>query len=157
MLSRQTPCADLGGADWDGTRAHRQLELERKYKFRCTCPACGLSGDALTRSEARRRRMIELHRETMHNAPPDITACVAELCDLAEAEGLPEIWQRAAVIAAMRHAKEVGDAAAAVQWAKRGARIARLALGDDAPTTVKFDMVVKAWTTAVAMGTPLPG
>ena len=79
------------------------------------------------------------------------------LWGLAHAEGLPAVWQRTWVILAMRHAKEVGDAEVAIRWAERGAQSARLALGAQSPTTIKFEMVVRAWKTARAKGDPLPG
>lgn len=157
--------AYLGGAAWDSTRAHRQAQLLRKYRFVCDCAQCGLSGAALAASETRRRVMLQIREEVLEAAPAataaaahaDVPRRVAQLCELSEAEGLPAVWQRSAVIAAMRHAKEAGDAKSALAWAEAGARSARVALGADAPTTLKFEAVVKAWTSAIAAGAPLPG
>ena len=87
----------------------------------------------------------------------ELLAIVEALWGLAHAEGLPAVWYRTWVILAMRHAKEVGDAEAAIRWAERGAQCACLALGAESPTTIKFEMVVRAWKTARAKGDPLPG
>ena len=151
--------AYLGGAAWDSRRDRRREELWRKYKFRCTCDQCSLSGAAFKASEERRRRILEVRRRLLD---PELDcmpteALVETLWELAEAEELPAVWQRASVIAAMRAAKDAGDADAAIRWAERGARSALLALGADAPTTAKFEMVVKAWTTAKIKGESLPG
>lgn len=82
-----------------------------------------------------------------------------ELWEASAAEGLPAIWQRSAIIEAMMHANRTGDAHEALVWAERGARSARLALGAAAPTAVKFQAVVKAWSHAIAAtpSAPLPG
>ena len=150
--------AYLGGAAWDGTRTNRQLELERKYRFSCTCQACSLCGDALERSEARLRRMIAT-RESILASPPDLLERVEELCRLAEEEGQPIIWHRTAMLEAMMHAKQAGRAQEALGWAERGAESALLAMGAESPTTVKFEMVVTAFRNAMSRrpGAPLPG
>ena len=179
--------AYLGGTAWDGRRSRRREELWRKYRFWCTCEACSLSGESFACSEARRANLFEalelllrpedalgtalrrpedalgtaLQRpeDALGTAPgtAELLATVEALWGLAHAEGLPAVWYRAWVILAMRHAKEAGDAEAAIRWAERGAQSACLALGAGSPTTTKFEMVVRAWKTARAKGDPLPG
>ena len=161
--------AYLGGAAWDGRRSRRREELWRKYRFWCTCEACSLSGEAFACSEARRANLYEARElllraeDALGTAPgtapgtAELLATVEALWGLAHAEGLPAVWYRTWVILAMRHAKEAGDAEAAIRWAERGAQSACLALGAGSPTTTKFEMVVRAWKTARAKGDPLPG
>ena len=62
-----------------------------------------------------------------------------------------------AIIAAMRAARDGGDAELAIDLAGRGKSAAELALGLDSSTAKTFDMVVKAWTRARDAGDPLPG
>ena len=157
--------AYLGGGDgWDGTRASRRAELARKYRFDCACAACSLTGDALQLSERRRQRMRAIHRLLYGTAAAAATAAdrstsVRELWALSDAENLPAVWNRSAIIEAMMHAKSVGNAEEALAWAQKGALCSRLALGEEAQTTRKFNAVVKAWTRAMAQrpGAPLPG
>lgn len=158
-LGRGPP--DLSRLGWD-ERARRQLELSRKYKFECVCAACCLTGAPLAASEARRRRIATLREALVEDddvgrPPPAVLADAAELCELADAEGLPAVWQSDVIIRAMRAAKEAGRAAEAIRWAERGARDSRLALGAKASATLKFDAVLRAWRRAVAAGDPLPG
>ncbi len=153
--------AYVGGAAWDGRRTCRREELWRKYRFRCSCEVCILRGAALSGSEERRGRLFDARQQLLradeHGMGTPFLATAEALWGLATAEGLPAVWQRAMVLEAMQHAKEAGDVGAAIRWAERGAQSARLALGADAPTTAKFEMVVRAWKTASAKGDPLPG
>ena len=159
-------CADLGGVAFNGCRANRQTHLARKYRFTCECACCTLTGVALERSEARQQRMHQLWHEidelyslaaSAARTPGVVTRLADELCQLSAAEGRPAIWQRAALIAAMQDARASGDGAAALAWAARGARDATVALGADAPTALKFESVVRAWTRALANGDALQG
>jgi hypothetical protein len=155
-------------------RAERQRELERMYKFECACEACKLKGAARDASDARRRRLGEVSERVLGGsgdglsgdglsgraaadrgggaaaslpAPPkgDMPQLVEELWSLMKEEGLPLVWQRCAVIAAMRGAKESGDPATALRWAMRGMQSTRIGLGADAPATTTFEMVVRLW------------
>ena len=89
-------------------RPERQSELATRYRFDCTCEACSQSGEILDSSEARRRRIAQLSKVIFDAPPPRQTALAEELCALTEAEGLPVVWQRLAIIAAMKAAKELG-------------------------------------------------
>ena len=163
----------LGGAAWDGRRAHRQRELARKYRFVCDCDSCEESGEARELSEQRLKRIYQLNRmlaevdgddgDGTGGQPPsaaavcDVLKCVQELWMLAQEEGLPSVWLRGHVIAAMQSARGRDRPAEALEWAERGARSARIALGAASPTTVQFDAIVKAWRHALSKGRPLPG
>ena len=145
------------------TREERRAELASRYHFTCQCEACMWRGKRLERSERRRKRIGELSAAVLGDGKNagrgggreggpkmesrgDVPSRVEELCTLADAEGLPLVWHRYAIIAAMRAAKESGDVAAALKWAERGAQSARLTLGADAPATTTFEMVVKLWS-----------
>lgn len=43
----------------EGTRVQRQWNLERRYRFKCTCITCSLTGSELEASDARR---VEIER-----------------------------------------------------------------------------------------------
>ena len=170
------PRADLGGAGaWDGSYAARTTELQAKCRFQCCCALCNADGEAFEQSETRRRRIVDLNRLLQSVAPSshlpssfkkghrkdddDLLAQTLILFQISAEEGLPAIWQRAAIIEAMMHAKRTGYAPEALAWAERGAQSARLALGAQAPTTTKFEAIVKAWSRAMAErpDEPLPG
>ena len=138
-------CACMG-------RPKRQSELATRYRFDCTCEACSQCGEMLDSSEARRRRIAQLSKVIFDAPPPRQTALAEELCALTEAEGLPVVWQRLAIIAAMKAAKELGNIKLALRWAERGAKGARLGLGADAPATTTFDMVARVFQREIASG-----
>jgi hypothetical protein len=147
-----------GDVAWERSRDDRRQQLRRKYRFSCACACCSLDGAKRERSEARRARVRTL-RAALRECDDD-----AQLLKLAEAlweattaEGLPTVWMRHTVIAAMRAAKAAGDADLAIAWAERGATSSRLALGADVTTTRTFEAVVRAWQRARALGDPLPG
>ena len=134
------------GAGALATRATRFVTLSRTKRFYCVCAACSLSGQALAESEERMRRVASLQAQLLepaasHSAP--LVELLDELWRLAVAEGAPGAWLRAEVLAGMVHAQKAGSDALALQWAQRGAESARLALGADAPTTSKFEILAK--------------
>ena len=145
---RQIACGEEGTVSFVGAHAlaptpERRARLERTKCFVCACEACSLEGDARAKSEDRIRK-IAIAEARLH-APTDVIAHVEELWQLTAAEGAPLIWQRAAVLAAMMHAKQAGRLDVALLWAKRGASSAHLALGGCAPTTRKFQQIVEMW------------
>ena len=126
-------------------RRERLRQLETKYNFRCDCSLCVLSSVALEESESRRQRMSQISARIFDAPSKSVGALASTLCELTRSEGLPLIWQRYAIMAAMRAAKEQGDVASALRWAERGAECAKLSLGADAPVTTTFEMVAQVW------------
>ena len=144
------------GADALASRASRREQLRRTKRFECACSACTLAGEALARSEQRMRRLTSLRAQmgTGSLTGAALVECVDEMWRLAEADGAPHVWLRSEALAAMVHAQQdsTGGVKQALQWARRGAVSTRLALGADAPTTYKFEVLAKrAWARVVAV------
>ncbi|CAJ1409466.1 unnamed protein product [Effrenium voratum] len=57
--------------------AERSEILEKRYVFRCDCPACTRSGEALRQSDARRRRLGQLVSQLSQGASADAEGGVA--------------------------------------------------------------------------------
>ena len=168
---RDTGIGHVHGGSVEGGQSPRARGcVRRSWRDYNYCIACSLRGEDQEASERRRRRIGELservlgpsHVETDNEErtgqrgqpqPPapvdtratDVPPLVEELWALSEAESLPLVWHRYAVIAAMKAATELGDTANALRWAVRGAESTRLSLGADAPATTTFEMVVQLW------------
>ena len=66
----------------------RRSELASVYGFECSCVLCGLDASARGASEARQRRMAEIHA-LLPRFPPDLSKLVTELLSLLRQEGAP--------------------------------------------------------------------
>ena len=128
--------AYVGGAE-AGTRARRQEILKTKYHFECDCMTCELKGVALERSEARQRRMAEIH-SMLATSPADLSDRVDELLHLLHDEELPLVWAKSGVILTIVQHMQRAEHSAAARWAARGAEHACLALGTDSSVYLKF-------------------
>ena len=142
--------AYVGGAE-AGTREQRQAILRDKYRFECDCKACCLTGEALERSEARQRRMAEIHAALLR-PPSGLAALVEELLELMRAEQLPLVWAKAGLFLAIVQLKGSGHLAAVAQMAARGAAASLQALGDDSSVYRKFASLAAAFGEAAAAG-----
>ena len=135
--------AYVGGAE-AGTRERRQSILRDKYRFECDCAACCLTGVALEQSEARQRRMAEIHAALLRS-PSGLPTMVEELLELMRAEELPLVWAKAGLFLALVQLKGSGHLAAAAQMAAQGAAVSLRALGEDSSVHCKFVNLVAAF------------
>ena len=140
--------AYVGGAE-AGIRAARQTILLDKYQFACSCDACSLHGGALEASEARQSRLQAIHR-SLPSSPETLVELVEEHEQLMRDEGLPLIWARAGLFLAIVRLRERHSLVRAAEFAARGARYARLALGDDSTVHAKFCELARVFADAVA-------
>ncbi len=67
---------------------------------------------------------------------------------------MPLVWAKSAVFAALLASKRAGDGKGAAEWAKKGARIARLALGDDSGVAKKFESLGESLRAAASGRAP---
>ena len=155
--------AYVAGAE-AGSRAHRHALLQRKYSFTCACDVCCLHGLALELSDRRQQRLAQIHTELASGAPHSgksaaggtgiaregghgndpnniagaLEVLVVEHLQLMSDERLPEAWGRAGMFLLVAQMVTRGDHARAAAWARRGARAASVALGDDSSAFCKF-------------------
>ena len=132
----------IAGAEM-GDRAARRALLRTRYAFECSCALCSLDGAALRESEAQQTRLAALHAALGSCPPEGVVAQAEEQCALMEAEGVPLVWAKAAMLLAIVHLKETGEPRAAARWARRGAESARLALGEDSSAFLKFSSLAE--------------
>ena len=126
-----------------GARNERRHLLHRKFGFTCACDACVLDGVELMESDARYRRVKEIHtllaEEDLGEA---LVPLVAEHYRLMRAEGVPLILGKAGWILAIASLVQSGALEAAVGWARLAADCARVALGDDSSAYVQFAKIL---------------
>lgn len=128
------------GGDADGTRAARQLALQTKFSFACTCPQCELTGASLERSETRQRRINEIVKR-LATRPADTLALINERCGLMELEQMPTIWGASGALLALLEMPHTGSAATRkLAWsvASSAQDYCQTALGADAHETIAF-------------------
>jgi len=126
------------GGDTLGTRSSRQAHLRSTYDFACRCGVCSLTGAALAASDTRQRRLAEIHTQ-LARLPPHVPALVEELQQLHADEGMPLIWAKSPIFAALLVCRRARDLTGAMAWARKGASCARVALGADAGVTKRFE------------------
>lgn len=115
-------------------RAERQELIMSKMGFHCSCALCGLTGDALARSEGRQRRLRAISDAVTTEPRPRFSrmrALVSEAITLMEQEGLPASWAKLHMLRLVGSAADAGDVKAAEEWASRAAACARDASGSD--------------------------
>jgi hypothetical protein len=120
------------------TRAERQERLSRQFGFQCTCPLCSLTGEVLARSDACQRAIGDVSIPGFDGLP---LAALLKRLELRLAfiakEGLPEVWARPLLVAAMVQA--VRDRTAegrekCKQLAARATACVKMSAGADHPS-----------------------
>ena len=119
-------------------RAERQERLSRQFGFQCTCPLCALSGEALARSDACQRAIGDVSIPGFDGLPlPALLKRLELRLGFIAKEGLPEVWARPLLVAAMVQAvrdKTAEGREKCRQLAARASACVKMSAGADHPS-----------------------
>ena len=118
------------------TRSERQALLSRQFGFACGCGKCSLVGKDLTRSDVRQGLIGDidgLAQQLGEDGGGELLQRADQRARLIEEEGLPSVWARPLLFAAMAVATSHGGESTH-KWAARAIECVRHATGTDHPS-----------------------
>ena len=131
-------------------RAERQQLLSSRFGFECRCPLCSLDGEARARSDSCQREIGDVSTPDFHGlALPDLLKRLNLRLSFLAREGLPEVWARPLLVAAMVQSMQDRTPSGrekSKELAARASACVRLSAGEDHPnyaTVSTFIQVVE--------------